>query len=142
METARREHPDLMLVDLQMPDMDGFQVVEMMRADPRLATIPVMVLTSETSTQVETKVLEMGADDYVMKPFEPEVLLSRVRGGFQANVGGGVNTATPAAPAASVFAEDALQLVAIGGPGQRHHQQHAGLHRHMILARDRPLPAP
>ena len=70
METARREHPDLMLVDLQMPDMDGFEVVQMMRADPRLATIPVMVLTSETSTQVETKVLEMGADDY-LKPFEP-----------------------------------------------------------------------
>jgi type II secretory ATPase GspE/PulE/Tfp pilus assembly ATPase PilB-like protein/ActR/RegA family two-component response regulator len=83
METARRELPDLMLVDLQMPDMDGFQVVQMMRADPRLAGIAVMVLTSETSTLVETRVLEMGADDYVMKPFEPEVLLSRVRAAFR-----------------------------------------------------------
>jgi type II secretory ATPase GspE/PulE/Tfp pilus assembly ATPase PilB-like protein/ActR/RegA family two-component response regulator len=83
METARREHPDLMLVDLQMPDMDGFQVVEMMRSDPRLTAIPVIVLTSETSSEVETRVLEMGADDYVMKPFEPEVLLSRVRAAFR-----------------------------------------------------------
>jgi type II secretory ATPase GspE/PulE/Tfp pilus assembly ATPase PilB-like protein/ActR/RegA family two-component response regulator len=83
METARREHPDLMLVDLQMPDMDGFQVVQMMRSDERLANIRVVVLTSETSTEVETRVLEMGADDYVMKPFEPEVLISRVRAAFR-----------------------------------------------------------
>ena len=82
-QTARREHPDLMLVDLQMPDMDGFQVVQMMRADERLANIRVVVLTSETSTEVETRVLEMGADDYVMKPFEPEVLISRVRAAFR-----------------------------------------------------------
>ena len=83
METARREHPDLMLVDLQMPDMDGFQVVEMIRGDSTLRTIPVLVLTSETSTAVETRVLEMGADDYVVKPFEPEVLISRVRAAFR-----------------------------------------------------------
>ena len=83
METARREHPDLMLVDLQMPDMDGFQVVEMIRGDMNLRTIPVLVLTAETSSAVETRVLEMGADDYVVKPFEPEVLISRVRAAFR-----------------------------------------------------------
>jgi len=79
MEKARLERPDLMMVDLQMPDMDGYQFLEMVRGDDRLMTLPVIVLTADTSTEVETKVLEMGADDYVTKPFEPEVLLSRVR---------------------------------------------------------------
>jgi type II secretory ATPase GspE/PulE/Tfp pilus assembly ATPase PilB-like protein/ActR/RegA family two-component response regulator len=83
METARRERPDLMLVDLQMPDMDGYQVLEMIRHDELLASMPVLVLTAEQSTDVETKVLEMGADDYVVKPFEPEVLISRVRAAFR-----------------------------------------------------------
>ncbi|MDP3719792.1 MAG: ATPase, T2SS/T4P/T4SS family [Acidobacteriota bacterium] len=83
METARREKPDLMLVDLQMPDMDGFQVIQMMRADPALSSIPLVVLTSESGSGVETKVLEMGADDYLTKPFEPEVMISRVRAAFR-----------------------------------------------------------
>jgi len=83
METARREKPDLMLVDLQMPDMDGFQVIQMMRADPALSSIPLLVLTSESGSDVETKVLEMGADDYLVKPFEPEVMISRIRAAFR-----------------------------------------------------------
>ncbi len=83
MESARRDRPDLMLVDLQMPDMNGFQVLEMMRADPQLASTPVLVLTSEAGSGVETKVLEMGADDYLIKPFEPEVMLSRIRAAFR-----------------------------------------------------------
>lgn len=83
METARREKPDLMMIDLQMPDMDGFQFIEMTRGDERLMSVPVIVLTSDTSSEVEAKVLEMGADDYVSKPFEPEVLISRVRAAFR-----------------------------------------------------------
>jgi type II secretory ATPase GspE/PulE/Tfp pilus assembly ATPase PilB-like protein/CheY-like chemotaxis protein len=83
MEVVRRERPDLMLVDLHMPDMDGFRVIEMIRNDDTLSSTPVIVLTAETSHEVETKVLEMGADDYVTKPFEPEVLLSRVRAAFR-----------------------------------------------------------
>lgn len=46
-------------------------------------SVPVIVLTSDTSSEVEAKVLEMGADDYVSKPFEPEVLISRVRAAFR-----------------------------------------------------------
>ncbi|HWI17882.1 MAG TPA: type II/IV secretion system protein, partial [Vicinamibacterales bacterium] len=65
METARRERPDLMMVDLQMPDMDGFQFLEITRGDEKLMSVPVIVLTSDTSSEVEAKVLEMGADDYV-----------------------------------------------------------------------------
>lgn len=83
METARRERPDLIMVDLQMPDMDGFQFIEITRGDDKLMGVPVIVLTSDNSSEVEAKVLEMGADDYVSKPFEPEVLISRVRAAFR-----------------------------------------------------------
>lgn len=83
METARRERPDLMMVDLQMPDMDGFRFLEMVRGDDSLMGVPVLILTAETSADVESKVLEMGADDYVSKPFEPEVLRARVRAAFR-----------------------------------------------------------
>jgi DNA-binding response OmpR family regulator len=83
MAIVRRERPDLLLLDLQMPDMDGFRVIEMIRSDATLSATPVLVLTAETSHEVETRVLEMGADDYLVKPFEPEVLLSRVRAAFR-----------------------------------------------------------
>jgi len=83
MEKARLDRPDLMMVDLQMPDMDGYQFLEMVRGDDKLMAVPVIVVTADTSTEVETKVLEMGADDYVTKPFEPEVLLSRLRAAFR-----------------------------------------------------------
>jgi type IV pilus assembly protein PilB len=83
MQKLRSERPDLMIVDLQMPDMDGFQVLDMIRGDQQLASIPVLVLTSESGTDVESKVLEMGADDYLVKPFEPEVMISRIRAAFR-----------------------------------------------------------
>ncbi|HXG90027.1 MAG TPA: type II/IV secretion system protein [Vicinamibacterales bacterium] len=79
LEIARRERPDLLLIDLMMPDMDGFEVLGRVRHDLILAAVPVMVLTAETGSGVEQRVLELGADDYLVKPFEADVLLSRVR---------------------------------------------------------------
>ena len=80
---ARAENPDLLLVDLQMPDMNGYQVLQKMRADPAQASIPVIVLTSESGTAVESQVLDMGAEDFLVKPFKPEVLIARIRGAFR-----------------------------------------------------------
>lgn len=80
---AHREHPDLLIIDLMMPEMDGYQALEKIRRDVSLATLPVMVLTAEDGPGIELRVLEMGADDYMIKPFEPEVLLSRVRAAFR-----------------------------------------------------------
>ena len=81
-EMARRERPDLMLCDLMMPDMDGFETITRLRRDVALAALPVMVLTSETGRSVERRVLELGADDYLVKPFEAEVLILRVKAIF------------------------------------------------------------
>jgi type IV pilus assembly protein PilB len=82
-EIARRERPDLLIIDLMMPEMDGYEAIEKLRRDVSLATLPVMVLTAEDGPGIELRVLEMGADDYMIKPFEAEILLSRVRAAFR-----------------------------------------------------------
>ena len=82
-EIATRERPDLMIVDLNMPEMDGYETIARLRRDITMATLPIMVLTSEEGPGVEHRVLELGADDYIVKPFDPGVLLSRVHGVFR-----------------------------------------------------------
>jgi DNA-binding response OmpR family regulator len=82
-ELSRAERPDLLVLDLMMPQMDGFQALDRLRRDLSLATQPVIVLTAESGPDTERRVLELGADDYLIKPFEPGVLLSRVRAVFR-----------------------------------------------------------
>lgn len=77
-EMASRNRPDLMIVDLNMPEMDGYETIGFLRRDITMTTLPIMVLTSEEGPGVERRVLELGADDYIIKPFDPAVLLSRV----------------------------------------------------------------
>ena len=71
--------PDLILLDLNMPDMDGFEVISKLQDDSRYANIPVVFLTANQDPQSEAKCLETGAIDFVGKPFVPQVLRSRVR---------------------------------------------------------------
>jgi DNA-binding response OmpR family regulator len=82
-EIATRERPDLMIVDLNMPQMDGYEAIARLRRDITLATLPIVVLTSEDGPGIEHRVLELGADDYIIKPFDPAVLLSRVNAVFR-----------------------------------------------------------
>jgi len=79
---AGREHPDLVLLDLNMPVMDGYEAIHHLRHNPSLARLPIIVLTSEDGDTVERRVLAMGADDYMIKPFEAPVLLARVHAVF------------------------------------------------------------
>jgi type IV pilus assembly protein PilB len=82
-EIAVRERPDLVLCDLNMPEMDGFEAIGRIRKDFSLSTLPIIVLTAEDGDGVERRVLELGADDYIVKPFDPAVLLSRVNAVFR-----------------------------------------------------------
>jgi two-component system, OmpR family, alkaline phosphatase synthesis response regulator PhoP len=76
---AVREHnPDLMILDLMLPDLDGFGVCEILRRDPATATLPVIILSAWTSTEARHVGLELGALDYVSKPFSPSQLMERV----------------------------------------------------------------
>ena len=82
-ELATRERPDLLLIDLNMPEMDGYEAIARLRKDLALATLPIIVLTAEDGPGVEKRVLELGADDYIIKPFDPDILLSRVNAVFR-----------------------------------------------------------
>jgi type IV pilus assembly protein PilB len=82
-DVAVRERPDLLLIDLNMPEVDGYQAIGRLRRDMSLANMPILVLTAEDGPGIERRVLQLGADDYILKPFDPEILLSRVRAVFR-----------------------------------------------------------
>ena len=77
---ARTHLPDVILADVMMPEMDGLAMTERLRADARTAAIPIVMLTARAGTDDEVEGLSAGATDYVVKPFDPEVLEMRVRG--------------------------------------------------------------
>ncbi|MFN3946382.1 MAG: response regulator transcription factor [Allosphingosinicella sp.] len=70
--------PDAILLDAMMPMMDGYEVLRRIREDPRLASVPVVMLTARKQEQDIVRALSLGADDFVVKPFIPEELLSRL----------------------------------------------------------------
>jgi len=71
--------PDLVLLDLMMPAMDGLEVCRRLRQDPATASLPIVMLTAKGDEVDRVLGLEIGADDYVVKPFSPKELLARVR---------------------------------------------------------------
>ncbi|MCL2806118.1 MAG: response regulator [Treponema sp.] len=71
--------PDLILLDIEMPQMDGFEALQKLKNDPHLADIPVMFLTGRTDPEVEVRGFEIGAVDFVTKPFSAPVLLNRIK---------------------------------------------------------------
>jgi two-component system alkaline phosphatase synthesis response regulator PhoP len=75
----RRECPDLVLLDLMLPDRDGWDVTRIVRSDPGLASTPIIMLTARVEDHDKIVGLELGADDYVVKPFNPREVLARVR---------------------------------------------------------------
>ncbi len=75
---ARKRKPDLIILDLMLPEMDGYQVCEALKADPNTKDIPVLVLTALDTGPDFEKALEKKADWYITKPFEAQHLLRRV----------------------------------------------------------------
>lgn len=76
---ALHVHPDIIVTDVNMPGMDGVALVKALRADARTSQIRIMMLTSEASAQGVAVGLAAGADDYVVKPVEPQRLAARVK---------------------------------------------------------------
>ena len=79
LEAAAGDRPDLILLDIIMPDMDGYQVCERLAAAPETAGIPVIFLTSKTEESDEARGLALGAVDYITKPFSLELVKARVK---------------------------------------------------------------
>ena len=76
---ARTEHPDLIVLDLMLPEVDGLEVCKILRRDASTASIPVIMLTARAAEMDRVLGLELGADDYVTKPFSPRELVIRIR---------------------------------------------------------------
>ena len=79
LEYLRRNPADLVLLDILLPDEDGFEICKRLRADPRLRPLPVIFLTAKGEEVDRVLGLEIGADDYVVKPFSPRELVARVK---------------------------------------------------------------
>lgn len=78
-ETAIKERPDLVILDLMLPGRDGYGVFRELRRDARTTSIPVIMLTARAQTEDRIQGLEVGADDYLTKPFSPKELVLRVQ---------------------------------------------------------------
>ncbi|NNJ13426.1 response regulator transcription factor [Chloroflexales bacterium ZM16-3] len=76
---ARTERPDLMVLDLMLPDRDGYSITGAVRADPQLGGLPIIMLTARVDDTDRIVGLELGADDYIGKPFNPREVVARVR---------------------------------------------------------------
>lgn len=70
--------PELLIVDLKLPELDGFEILQRLRRDPKFSYIPVIVITSHDELSEKLKAFELGADDYLVKPFQPEELVARM----------------------------------------------------------------
>ena len=78
LEALRNERPDLLVLDLMLPEMSGYQLLEEMRRRPDLQEVPVVVLTARREEADRIRGLELGADDYLTKPFSPQELVLRI----------------------------------------------------------------
>jgi DNA-binding response OmpR family regulator len=83
LRAARENKPDLILLDLMMPKLDGYQVLEELKKNGQTSGIPVIMLTASASPKTLEKLLQIGAADYVIKPFEPLVLMAKIKAALE-----------------------------------------------------------
>ncbi|HEX9841772.1 MAG TPA: response regulator, partial [bacterium] len=88
LRAVRAQPPDLLLLDLMLPGMDGLELCRLLRADEATRTLPIVMLTAKGEESDVVAGLELGADDYISKPFSPRVLLARVRAVLRRRVDG------------------------------------------------------
>jgi DNA-binding response OmpR family regulator len=98
-DLCRREKPDLIVLDIMLPDSDGLEICRGIRNNPDLAHIPVIFLTARASETDRILGLELGANDYIVKPFSVRELIARIRNQFR-----------PQNPPARVMRADGLEL--------------------------------
>ena len=79
LEAASRERPDLILMDIQLPGIDGYEVTRRIKADPKLSKIPIIAVTSYALSGDDKKAFAAGCDGYVTKPYSPRLLLAKIR---------------------------------------------------------------
>ncbi len=83
LRAIKGDRPDLIVLDLMLPEMDGLEVCKRLRGDPATAMIPIIMLTAKAEESDTIIGLELGADDYVTKPFSPKALVARIKALFR-----------------------------------------------------------
>jgi CheY-like chemotaxis protein len=79
LDKARKENPNLIILDVMLPKMDGYKVCKLLKADPRYNNIPIIISTGRTQQELRAVGKEVGADAYISKPFEAQMLLSKIK---------------------------------------------------------------
>ncbi|MFW6129278.1 MAG: response regulator transcription factor [Candidatus Aminicenantaceae bacterium] len=77
-KTARRHKPDIILLDIMMPDISGFEILKQLKNDKKISSIPVILLTARDDEESKNKGMELGAEEYIIKPFEIENLKDKI----------------------------------------------------------------
>ncbi len=103
LDLIARDHPDLIVLDLMLPGMDGLEVCRRLRADAATQALPILMLTARSEEVDRILGLEMGADDYLPKPFSPRELVARVKAILR-------RTAQPSAPSEAPITAGDLRL--------------------------------
>jgi CheY-like chemotaxis protein len=115
-QKAKAERPDLVLLDLVMPDKSGYEVCAALRADPALRAVPIILLTGTFEAFDKDKGTQAGANDFVTKPFESQVLISKVKKLLPARTAAAPPAAVPAAPRQVAPAKEAPRPAAAAAP--------------------------
>jgi len=78
-EKARKERPDLIILDLMLPKMDGYKVCGLLKSDSRYSKIPIIMFTARAQDEDMRLGKDLGAEEYVIKPFDPKLLLGKIK---------------------------------------------------------------
>lgn len=79
LDSVKRDVPDLMVLDVMLPSLNGFEVCKILRKDPLTKALPIIMLTAKGEENDVTAGLDLGADDYITKPFSPKILVARIK---------------------------------------------------------------
>jgi two-component system alkaline phosphatase synthesis response regulator PhoP len=90
LHSIRRDRPDLVVLDLMLPDKDGWEITRLIRSDATLAATPIVMLTARVEDADKISGLNLGADDYITKPFNPSEVVARVKAVLRRAMGGPV----------------------------------------------------
>ena len=112
---AREFNPNLILLDIMMPELNGLQLCKIVRSDPKMNTIPIIFLTARGEVEDRIKGLESGGDDYISKPFNTRELMLRVANILNRNQSGGSVNNKNRIQIAGVVLDDSLHELTVGG---------------------------
>ena len=95
LDKMRQDPPDLVILDIMLPGLDGFETCKQMRTE---SAVPILMVTAKDSDVDKIVGLEIGADDYISKPFNPRELVARIKAILRSNLSPGLSAAEPNAP--------------------------------------------